>query len=118
MSNPFVWFDLRTPEKDAAERFYGSLLGWKIDDNGAVAGEGQPWGAVAGDPELSSGHWLPYIQVEDVDAATAQAVELGAAVVQPKTAGPAGHYVTIKDPGGAQVALWQGPDSAEAAEAN
>jgi predicted enzyme related to lactoylglutathione lyase len=25
--NPFVWFDLRTPAKDAARRFYSSPLG-------------------------------------------------------------------------------------------
>ena len=111
MPNPFVWFDLRTPGRDAAERFYTSLLGWQVGDNGALAAGGDPWGVVAEDRELSTARWLPYIQVEDLDEATARAVELGATVVQPRTAGPAGFFTTISDPGGAQVALWQGPDA-------
>jgi predicted enzyme related to lactoylglutathione lyase len=109
--NPFVWFDLRTPARDAAERFYGSLLGWQIEDNGALAAGGEPWGVVAEDPDLPTARWLPYIQVEDLDDATERAVELGATIVQPRTAGPAGFFTTISDPGGAQVALWQGPDA-------
>jgi predicted enzyme related to lactoylglutathione lyase len=111
VANPFVWFDLRTPARDAAERFYSSLLGWQIADDGAMAAGGEPWGVVAEDAALPDARWIPYIQVEDVDEATRRAVELGASVVQPKTAGPAGFFTTIEDPGGAQVALWQGPDA-------
>lgn len=113
MANPFVWFDLRTPARGAAERFYSSLLGWQIADNGGMAAGGQPWGAVAEDPELAEARWLPYIQVEDLEEATSRAVELGASIVQPRTEGPAGHFTTISDPGGAHVALWQGPDAGE-----
>jgi predicted enzyme related to lactoylglutathione lyase len=109
--NPFVWFDLRTPGRDAAERFYGSLLGWQIAEGGAIAAGGEPWGVVAEDRELDTARWLPYIQVENLEKATERAVELGATVVQPRTAGPAGFFTTISDPTGAQVALWQGPDA-------
>jgi uncharacterized protein len=107
--NPFVWFDLRTPARDAAERFYSDLLGWHVADGGALASGGEPWGVVAEDRELDAARWLPYIQVEDLDEATERAVALGATVVQPRTAGPAGFFTTISDPTGAQVALWQGP---------
>src|SRR5918992_1922593 len=110
MANPFVWFDLRTPEKDAARRFYSSLLSWQIDDDGTMAAGAEPWGVIADDPGASAARWLPYIQVEDLDEATRRAQELGATVVQPRTAGPAGVFTTISDPTGAQVALWQGPD--------
>jgi predicted enzyme related to lactoylglutathione lyase len=110
MPNPFVWFDLRTPARDAAERFYSSLLGWQVGDGGALAAGGAPWGVVAEDRELDTARWLPYIQVEDLDEATDRAVELGATVVQPRTAGPAGFFTTISDPTGAQVALWQAPE--------
>jgi uncharacterized protein len=107
--NPFVWFDLRTPARDAAERFYSSLLGWQIGDDGALAAGAEPWGVVAEDPGLGEARWLPYIQVEDLDEATERAVGLGATIIQPRTAGPAGFFTTISDPSGAQLALWQGP---------
>jgi predicted enzyme related to lactoylglutathione lyase len=109
MANPFVWFDLRTPAKDAAQRFYTSLLNWQIDDDGTMAAGAEPWGVVAEDPQAATARWLPYIQVEDLDEATRRAQELGATIVQPRTAGPAGHFTTISDPTGAQVALWQAP---------
>lgn len=109
MANPFVWFDLRTPARDAAQRFYSSLLGWQVAGDGGLAAGGEPWGVVAEDSELSEAHWLPYIQVEDVDEASRRAVELGGTVIQPKTAGPAGFFTTIRDPTGARVALWQAP---------
>jgi predicted enzyme related to lactoylglutathione lyase len=112
VANPFVWFDLRTPARDAAERFYSSLLGWQIDDDGALAAGGEPWGVVAEDRELAAARWLPYIQVENLDEATQRAVDLGASTIQPRTAGPAGFFATISDPSGAQVALWQGPGAA------
>jgi uncharacterized protein len=109
VASPFVWFDLRTPARDAARRFYGSLLSWQIGDDGAIASGGDPWGVVADDPSLEAGQWLPYIQVENVDEAARRAVELGATIVQGKTAGPAGFFTTIADPTGARVALWEAP---------
>lgn len=112
MANPFVWFDLRTPARDSARRFYSSLLDWDIGDDGAISSGDDPWGVVADDPEQQSGQWLPYIQVEDVDEAARRAVELGATVVQEKTAGPAGFFTTIADPAGARVALWEAPKTA------
>lgn len=112
MADPFVWFDLRTPARDAAQRFYSSLLNWQIGDDGTMAAGGEPWGVVAEDPGASPARWLPYIQVEDLDEATRRAVELGASVVQERTAGPAGFYTTISDPTGAEVALWQAAEAA------
>lgn len=38
MSDPFVWFDLRTKDADASRSFYGELLGWDLSD--PVAGDG------------------------------------------------------------------------------
>ena len=109
MPNPFVWFDLRTPERGSARRFYGDLLDWDIGEDGSMSAGGEPWGVVAEDSGVDAGHWLPYIQVENVDEAARRAVALGATIVQEKTAGPAGFFTTIADPGGARVALWEGP---------
>lgn len=115
MSSPFVWFDLRSDDGEAARDFYAELLGWPTQDVEAggpmltmFAGEDGPWGAVAEPPAAAKGaHWLPYVQVDDVDLATTKATELGATVLQERTEGPAGSFVAIADPGGAPIALWQ-----------
>lgn len=108
MPDPFVWFDLASTDADAAVRFYGELLDWKIgaaacDAPVHMVGEGEPWAAIA--PAESSG-WVPYVEVDDVDAATARACELGGSVVREKTRGPSGWFSVVRDPGGASVALW------------
>ena len=110
MTGSFVWFDLRTTDHGRAQEFYEQLLGWEFgaEDGGPtmVNGNDGPWALVADAPGDES-FWLPYVRVDDVDAATKSAVELGATVRQEKTAGPAGTFCVIADPTGAEVALWQ-----------
>ncbi len=53
-------------------------------------------------------HWLSYINVEDIDAATEKATSLGAELVQGKTQVPSmGWFTVLTDPTGASIALWQ-----------
>lgn len=113
MAGKFVWFDVTTAAADEVRAFYAELLGWPIapaEDAGPYRGwimDGDaPWAAVVEADDATRGRWLPYVQVDDLDAATKQAAALGATVVQGKTEGPAGTAVTIADPGGALVALW------------
>jgi len=77
----------------AAKQFYEGLFGWSI-----VTGENDTSGylhikngqefiggipsAEQQDPNAPP-HWMPYIQVGDVDASTAQAQEMGGAVYMP-----------------------------------
>ena len=50
--------------------------------------------------------WLPYIQVADVDAAAAKAVELGGKLLSgPFDVPGSGRMATIEDPDGARVGL-------------
>jgi len=112
-SAPFVWFDLRTTDRAATLAFYRELLHWKIDgDSDAPAamirGSDGPWAAVAQSPS-GSAQWVPYVQVDDIDAAAEKAGGLGAKVLQAKTRGPAGEFAVIADPEGAMIALWQPP---------
>jgi predicted enzyme related to lactoylglutathione lyase len=111
VSGQFVWFSLGAEDPGRAREFYSSLLDWEIAEEGMVAGEERPWAAIGGDGEGTPG-WLPYVQVPDVDQATARALELGATVLRDKTRGPAGEYTTIADPTGAALALWQPAGSA------
>lgn len=112
MSDPFVWFDLRTKDPDASRSFHEELLGWDLSD--PIAGDGgvrargneQPWASVVPDGGDIIG-WFPYIEVPDLQTATEKAKELGANVLQPATKGPAGTFTPIREPGGAVFALFQ-----------
>ena len=116
MGAPFVWYDVTATadEADTVREFYSTLLGWTIGPdtdpgpyNGWIMDGEQPWASVieATGP-ATSGRWIPYVQVDDLDVAVDKATSLGATVVAGKADGPAGTAVTIADPGGAVVALW------------
>ena len=113
MTNPFVDMELHPNSPDNAKSFYGDLLGWKFADMD-MGGEtytminsgAEPFAGVApanGAPP----RWLPYLGVEDLDAAAKKAQKLGAKVVLPRVDIPAGSFVWIEDPAGATVALFQ-----------
>lgn len=111
MPTQFIWFDLQTRDSGSARRFYEQLLDWQISDPSGempamIGGSDDPWGSISSSAEARA-RWMPYVQVEDVDAATERAQELGATVLQDKTRGPAGWFITIADPTGAALALWQ-----------
>jgi uncharacterized protein len=110
MSNAFVWFHNGSEKPAETVAFYEKLLGWKAaggpPGTTMFAGESGPFAGV-GTVEGKAATWIPYVQMDDVDAATKRAVKLGAGVVKERTRGPAGDYAIVRDPGGASVALWQ-----------
>lgn len=110
MSGAFVWFHNSSENPKDSVAFYEQLLGWKAGDGPPgmtmFAGEAGPFAAV-GSKEGKVVGWIPYVQVEDVDGATAKAQKLGAQVIQARTKGPAGDFTVVRDPGGASIALWQ-----------
>ena len=58
-------------------------------------------------PEHGS-HWLPYVLVDDIAAATAKAKSLGATIVKDVTdVMGAGSLSIFSDPSGAVLGLWQ-----------
>ena len=106
----FVWFHNNSTNTADSITFYEKLLGWKSAAGPAgmtmFAGEAGPMAGI-GMKDGQVGGWVPYAEVDDVDAATKRAVKLGAALLQEKTRGPAGDFSIVRDPGGAAVALWQ-----------
>jgi uncharacterized protein len=111
MSAPFVWFDLTVADDAKVTGFYQGLFGWEAGPGAGAYQDwlldgGQPWAGTAPAGALPAGRWVPYVVVDDLDAAVHKAVELGATVVQDKATGPAGTAVTVADPGGALVALF------------
>jgi len=116
MTNPFVHVELNTTDIQKAQSFYGKLFDWKTEEVEMPGGEyttidvGQGTGGgmlpqkVPGAPSA----WLPYVQVDDIQAATAKARKLGAEVMKDVTEVPnMGWFSIITDPTGAHLGLWK-----------
>lgn len=113
MSSPFVWFHHNGQKSKDTKKFFESLFAWKASEGPAgmtmLAVEESPFAAVGskqgryGDRD----EWVPFVAVDDVEAATKRAVSLGAMLLREKSRGPAGEFTVIRDPGGAALALWK-----------
>jgi predicted enzyme related to lactoylglutathione lyase len=51
--------------------------------------------------------WLPYVEVDEVAAATDRARRFGASVLLEPREGPAGWRSVVATPAGGEIALWQ-----------
>ena len=110
----FTWNELLTDDAESSATFYAKLLGCEIESidlrGGGVYRMLRRGGArVAGvmtHPEKVHPHWLPYVTVRDVGAATRRAVELGGSIYIPPLDVPGfGRFSGIDDPTGAGVCL-------------
>ncbi|MEX0370729.1 MAG: VOC family protein [Tateyamaria sp.] len=111
MSAPFVWFDNMTAQPSAATEFLRATFGWRPKDIEKMTfltedGADMPF-AAACDPLQDITGWVPYIEVDDLTAATVRAQQNGATVVAENVKGPAGNASFIRDPGGSPLALWK-----------
>jgi predicted enzyme related to lactoylglutathione lyase len=118
MAGQVIHFDIPADDTERARGFYASLLGWEFQPQ---EGPSEYWLARTGAEPV--GGLLPrhgrerrpliYFDVDDVEAAAAQAQELGGEVVVPKTAVPGkGWLVKVRDTEGNLVGLWQADGSA------
>jgi len=109
----FVWADLMAKDVAKAKAFYSELMAWKTEemDMGPAGkytmlniGE-RGVGGIAkldGVPAEVPSHWINYITVENVDASTKQAKELGATVrMEPFDIPEIGRASLLQDPWGA-----------------
>jgi predicted enzyme related to lactoylglutathione lyase len=122
MPNPlgsFVWYELMTTDPDAAARFYGAVVGWKIArDAGPAAGPvdyrhiqrsdgGNNGGVLRLTPEMCAGGarpcWMGYLSVRDVDAAVKAITADGGRLLLPAFDLPVGRIAMIADPQGVPV---------------
>lgn len=110
MSPTFVWFDNIGPARDATADFLAKTFDGETSDIGSMtfitSMEKRPF-AAACDPFDGMSGWVPYIEVDDLDNATASAIKNGATLVAANMDGPAGVATFVKDPGGAPMALWK-----------
>jgi len=110
----FIWYELVTTDLDAAQTFYGAVVGWTPRDSGLSdrrytilsVGERGVGGAMALPPQaLESGArpgWVGYIDVDDVDAFVERVKARGGAVHRAAEDIPGiGRFAMVADPQGA-----------------
>ena len=100
--NPFVRYELRTTDVDAAGRFYAAVLGPDIWGDDVMVTRLPERAAALGAPA----HWLGHIAVADVEASARLMVTLGwqqLGPVQRDTHSPI--QVVLRDPFGAVMAV-------------
>jgi predicted enzyme related to lactoylglutathione lyase len=117
----FSWPELSTTDQKGAVAFYRAIFGWGVNEvpigpndlyslfqlnGGDVAA-----GYTMREDERKVGippHWNNYVTVDNVDAATARAKELGATVLAPPfDVMDSGRMSVLRDPTGAVFQLWQ-----------
>ncbi len=116
----FCWVDLSAHDLGGARKFYEGVFGWdcRVDESdmgpyGMFSLDGDLVGGIGqlSDEMKSAGippTWNSYISVDDVEAVTRKAAELGAQVVVPVMEIPeAGKMSFIQPPGQGVVAFWQ-----------
>ena len=113
----FCWADLMTSDPSGSGKFYRDVFGWLAETGKDGSGYlhlkngDRHIGGIPPAEHLnpnSPPHWLLYLLVEDCDAATAKAAELGARVyAAPMSMEGVGRWSVIADPQGAVLALFQ-----------
>ena len=116
MPNAFVHVELNTTDTQKAKDFYSHLFQWQLEDMpmpvgtytvirvGNGTGGGMMKHPIPGAPSA----WLPYVDVDDINASTNKVSTLGGKVMKPVTEIPnMGWFSIITDPTGAVLGLWQ-----------
>ena len=106
----FGWNELATTDLSAASDFYTKVFGWGLGEGlrdeariFTVGGEMVCGAHPAGEGEFPA--WSIWFTVEDCDASTAKAVELGGSVMMPPNDMDFGRGAVVGDPQGAVFGL-------------
>ena len=109
---PVVHLELHTADQARASAFYANLLGWRRQPIEAGSGSYLALdlgGFGGGIVECGTARplWLPYVEVDQIQASTDHARQLGAWVLLAPREGPAGWRSVIAAPQCGELALWQ-----------
>jgi predicted enzyme related to lactoylglutathione lyase len=115
----FCWDELYSTDPAASAKFYADVFGYSIEesDMGPMGiyrvlkrGDRMTAGVMKPPPDApQASHWLTYVAVKEVDAATRNAGELGAKTLMPPTDIPKmGRFSIMGDPTGAAIAFFSG----------
>ncbi|MEZ5727167.1 MAG: VOC family protein [Burkholderiaceae bacterium] len=120
MSNPtggFIWYELMTSDANAAARFYGAVVGWRIPDRPDPQAGPMDYRQIGRDDAGSAGGvlqltsqmqsngarpaWVAYLHVPAVEPAVQAITADGGQLLMPKTTLPVGDIAMVADPMGA-----------------
>jgi uncharacterized protein len=118
MANPFCHVELASTDIAKAKTFYTTLFDWKTTDMEMGGGmtyttfkptDDSPGGGMMQHPMPGApSSWLPYVLVDDVNAANKKVVSLGGKIlVNTQEVPNMGWFSIITDPAGANLGLWQ-----------
>ncbi len=107
-----VHLELHTHDLSSAGTFYRELFGWRTERLRCRSGtyHGLAVGALDGGIVECGARrpiWLPYVEVQEIEAMTERGRALGAAVLLEPREGPAGWRSVLATRDGGEVALWQ-----------
>src|SRR5262245_56009138 len=112
----FVWFELVSKDAKKAQAFYGDVFGWKVEPFSMggftyemiYAGGTMLGGYASPKTDRQPSHWIAYVSVEDVDAATKATTANGGRVVEAPSEIPnVGRTARIADPQGAEICVFK-----------
>ena len=110
---PVVHLELHTGDRQRARAFYAELCGWRSERIDIGSGSylaldlGRRLDGGIVECQTARALWLPYVEVDEIAAATGRARRSGAAVLLEPREGPAGWRSVVATPAGGEVALWQ-----------
>ena len=108
-----VHLELHTHDLEGASTFYRQLLGWRTERLHCRSGtyHGLALGSTLDGGIVECGArrpiWLPYVEVQEIEAMTERGRALGAAVLLEPREGPAGWRSVLATSDGGEIALWQ-----------
>jgi uncharacterized protein len=120
----FCWDELLTADPDAAERFYGTLFGWRAEHvempgmrytlfkrpgvKDEMGADKNAAGVMKLPPGVPRSFWMTYVAVESADKTAEKATRLGATITTPPMDIPnVGRFATMLDAQHAPVAVLQ-----------
>lgn len=124
MHGQFVWYELTTPDPDAAQKFYPRFTGWgtqKFDNDYTMwTTGGAPFAGIFRlGPEMQAQgvppNWMPYVETNDVGKTAELAGSLGGKIIAGPTDIPGtGRFAVLQDPQGAVFGIYKanGPSQA------
>ena len=117
MHGQFVWYELTTPDVEAARRFYPPITGWGTQqfdkDYTMWTTGGVPFAGIfkLGPEQRQRGippNWMPYIEADSVDETTKRVTSLGGGVMHgPQDIPGTGRFAVVKDPQGAVFGIYK-----------
>ena len=110
-SGELVHLELHTDDVERAQDFYRSLLGWRVRARsvGGPAYRSLDIGLSAGMVGCGAtpAVWIPYVEVDDLAAATRCAVAHGAELTLAPRSGPGGRRSVVRSLVLGNLALWE-----------